>query len=150
MSVKRSGGGPASEDAKAILDRLRRLVRALRMFDRQAQTRHGLGAAQLFILHVLAQHDGISLGELAEHTATDQSSASIAASRLVEEGFVKRMTHDGDRRQVRLSVTAKGRALARRAPPAAQESLLDSAGQMTAGERRQLMELLDKLLARMN
>lgn len=146
MSVKRSGGGPAPEDAKAILNRLRQLVRALRMFDRKAQTRYGLGAAQMFILHVLAQHDDISLGELADHTATDQSSASIAVGRLVDEGHVKRSTHDDDRRQVRLSLTAKGRALARRAPPAAQESILDSAEHMTQRERKQLMELLDKLL----
>ena len=149
MSVKHGDGGPASEDAKAILNRLRQLVRALRMFDRKAQTRYGLGAAQMFILHVLAQHDDISLNELADHTATDQSSASIAVGRLVDEGHVKRTTSENDRRQVRLSLTAKGRALVRRAPPAAQERIIESAEAMSARERMQLTALLDKLLAGM-
>jgi DNA-binding MarR family transcriptional regulator len=146
MAAKR---GDATEDAKAILNRLRRLVRALRMFDRQAQTRFGLGAAQMFILHVLSHHDGISLGELAHLTATDQSSASLAVGRLVEDGQVARTISTTDRRQVRLSLTPKGRALVRRAPPAAQERIIESAEEMTARERAQLMALLDKLLVGM-
>lgn len=149
MSVKHGDGGPASEDAKAILNRLRQLVRALRMSDRKAQTRYGLGAAQMFILHVLAQHDGISLNELADHTATDQSSASIAVGRLVEDGHVKRLPSNEDRRQVRLSLTAKGRALVRRAPSAAHERIVESAEAMSARERAQLTTLLDKLLSGM-
>jgi DNA-binding MarR family transcriptional regulator len=149
MSVKRGDSGPASEDAKTILNRLRKLVRALRMFDRKAQTRYGLGAAQMFILHVLSQHEDISLNELAAHTATDQSSVSIAVARLVEEGHVKRTISASDRRQVRLSLTAKGRALVRRAPPAAQERIIESAEAMSARERAQLTALLDKLLAGM-
>ena len=148
MPVQRSA---ATEDAKAILNRLRKLVRALRMFDRQAQSRYGLGAAQMFILHVLS-HDGddISLNELADRTATDQSSASLAVGKLVEEGHVRRTTSSEDRRQVRLSLTPKGRALVKRAPPAAQERILESVGTMSARERTQLMALLDKLLDGMN
>jgi DNA-binding MarR family transcriptional regulator len=147
MPVQRSA---ATEDAKAILNRLRKLVRALRMFDRQAQSRYGLGAAQMFILHVLSHGDDISLNELADRTATDQSSASLAVGKLVEEGHVRRATSSEDRRQVRLSLTPKGRALVKRAPPAAQERILESVGTMSARERTQLMALLDKLLDGMN
>jgi DNA-binding MarR family transcriptional regulator len=145
MSSKRRDEA-ASQDAKAILNRLRQLVRALRMFDRQTQTRYGFGAAQMFILHVLSHHDGISLGELADLTATDQSSASLAVGRLIEDGHVTRAISPSDRRQVRLSLTSKGRALVRRVPPAAQERIIESAEEMTARERTQLMSLLDKLL----
>jgi DNA-binding MarR family transcriptional regulator len=112
----------AADDAKAILNRIRRLVRALRMFDKEAQSRFGIGAAQMFILHVLSASEELSLNELAERTATDQSSASLAAARLVDEGYVKRLVSEEDRRQVRLSLTPKGRALVRRSPPAAQEA----------------------------
>ena len=137
---------PATEDAKAILNKLRQLVRALRTFERQAQSRYGLGAAQMFILHVLAHEDDLSLNELADRTATDQSSASLAVGRLVEEGHVQRVTSKEDRRQVRLSLTKKGRALVRRAPPAAQERILESVSEMTPTERKQLVRLLDKLM----
>lgn len=147
MPSTRAGAG---EDAKSILNRLRLLVRALRTFERQAQTRYGLGAAQMFILHVLAMGDDISLKELADRTATDQSSVSIAVARLVEEGHVTRTTSSKDRRQVRLALTAKGRAVVRRSPPAAQERIMESVQAMSARERAELTRLLDKLLGGLN
>ncbi len=139
----------AADDAKEILNRIRRLVRALRMFDKEAQSRFGIGAAQMFILHVLGGEDELSLNELAERTATDQSSASLAAARLVDEGYVRRGVSEEDRRQARLSLTPKGRALVRRAPPAAQERILESVEAMSATERTQLLSLLDKLMGGM-
>lgn len=139
-------GADAAEDAKAILNRVRRLVKALRAFDKEAQSRFGLGAAQMFILHVLHGADDISLNELAERTATDQSSASLAVGKLVDEGYVRRTQSTEDRRQVRLSLTARGRTLVRKAPPAAQERIIGSVQQMAATDRAQLMALLDKLM----
>lgn len=136
----------AAGDAKEILNRIRRLVRALRMFDKEAQSRFGIGAAQMFILHILGGEEELSLNELAERTATDQSSASLAAARLVDEGYVRRVASEADRRQVRLSLTPKGRAVVRRAPPAAQERILESVASMSASERAQLLALLDKLM----
>ena len=137
------------DDAKAILNRVRQLVRALRAFDKQVQTRFGLGAAQMFILHVLQHHGELSMNELADRTATDQSSASLAVGKLVTEKYVNREVSEEDRRQVRLSLTAKGRALVKRSPPAAQERIMDSVEAMPSGERAQLMALLDKLMAGM-
>ena len=137
------------DDAKAILNRVRQLVRALRAFDRQAQARFGLGAAQMFILHVLQHHDELSMNELADRTATDQSSVSLAVGKLVTDGYVRRDVSEEDRRQVRLSLTARGRALVKRSPPAAQERIMESVGAMPPGERAQLMALLDKLMAGM-
>ena len=139
----------AMDDAKAILNRVRQLVRSLRAFDKQAQTRFGLGAAQMFILHVLQHHDELSMNELADRTATDQSSVSLAVGKLVTEGYVRREVSEEDRRQVRLSLTVKGRALVKRSPPAAQERIMDSVEAMPPADRAQLMALLDRLMAGM-
>jgi DNA-binding MarR family transcriptional regulator len=140
----------ATDDAKAILNRVRQLVRALRTFDRHAQSRYGLGAAQMFILHVLQHHDEeLSMNELADRTATDQSSASLAVGKLVADGYVRRNVSEEDRRQVRLSLTPKGRALVKRAPPAAQERIMESVQAMPRADRAQLMALLDQLMAGM-
>jgi DNA-binding MarR family transcriptional regulator len=100
----------------------------------------------MFILHVLQQEDDLSLNELAERTATDQSSASLAVGKLVNEGYVQRLTSTEDRRQVSLSLTAKGRAIVKRAPPAAQERIMDSVQSMSPSERARLMKLLDQLI----
>lgn len=136
----------ANDDAKAILNRIRHLVRVLRSFDRQAQARYGLGAAQMFILHVLYAEEDLSLNELADRTATDQSSASLAAGKLVADGYVRRTTRAEDRRQVRLSLTPKGRALVKRSPAAAQDRILASVRDMPATDRSRLMGLLDQLI----
>lgn len=139
--------GSAMDDAKAILNRIRQLVRALRSFDKQAQSRFGLGAAQMFILHVLRNDGELSLNEVADRAATDQSSASLAVGKLVTEGYVRRSVSEEDRRQVRLSLTPKGRGLVKRAPPAAQERIMESVRAMTAADRAHLMSLLDRLMA---
>lgn len=144
MAVERRS---AMDDAKAILNRIRQLVRVLRSFDKQAQARYGFGAAQMFILHVLQSEEDLSLNDLADRTATDQSSASLAVGKLVAEGYVRRATSPEDRRQVRLSLTRKGRALVKRSPPAAQERILASVREMPASERARLMGLLDRLMA---
>lgn len=136
----------STDDAKAILNRIRQLVRALRSFEKEAQSRYGIGAAQMFILHVLQHDRDLSLNELAERTATDQSSVSLAVGRLVEDGYVKREPGE-DRRQVRLSLTAKGQTLVRRSPPAAQERILESIGAMSRSQRTTLIALLDQLLS---
>ena len=137
----------AADDAKTILNRVRQLVRLLRLFEREAQSRYGIGAAQMFILHVLEHEDDLSLGMLADRTATDQSSASLAVGRLVEDGYIRRTQSAQDRRQVRLSLTARGRAVVRRSPPAAQERIIESVRRMPANGRARLVSLLDSLIA---
>jgi DNA-binding MarR family transcriptional regulator len=139
----------AADDAKAILNRVRHLVRLLRVFEKEAQSQYGLGAAKMFILHVLSHDEEISLNELADRTAVDQSSASLAVGRLVETGHVRRTVSPEDRRQVRLALTAKGKAVVRRSPPAAQERILESVQSMPPRDRAQLMTLLDQLMAGM-
>jgi DNA-binding MarR family transcriptional regulator len=148
MGVKRMDRA-AMDDAKAILNRIRSLVRALRAFEKQAQSRFGFGAAQMFILHVLDHEDDLSLKELADRTATDQSSASLAVGKLVNDGYVLRKLSEEDRRQVRLSLTSKGRALVRKAPPAAQERIMESVQAMPSADRAHLMALLDALMGGM-
>ena len=145
----RRGERAAMEDAGAILNRVRQLVRALRTFEKQAQSRYGLGAAQMFILHILARESELSLNELAQRTATDQSSASLAVGKLVSEGYVRRASSEEDRRQVRLSLTPRGRALVKRSPAAVQERMMESVREMSGAERAQLLRLLEKLMSGM-
>jgi DNA-binding MarR family transcriptional regulator len=81
--TKRTAQG---SEGKRILNSIRQLVRALRLFDREAQSKYGISAAQMFVLHTLNEQDAISLNDLAERTATDQSSASVVVQRLVDAG----------------------------------------------------------------
>ena len=133
-------------DVRKVLNCLRLIVRALRLFDRETQSRHGISAAQMFVLHALREGDGISLNQLAELTATDQSSASVVVQRLVEAGYLKRSTNERDRRRVEIRLTPAGRKIARRTPHPTQDKLMKSIAAMPASQRKQLVRLMEKLV----
>lgn len=134
------------DEARRILNSIRQLVRALRLFDREAQSKHGISAAQMFVMHALEKEDGLSLNELAERTATDQSSASVVVQRLVDAGYVTRTQRKDDRRHVELRVTAKGRAVTRRAKPPAQQKILAAVDEMPARDRKAFAKLLEEFV----
>ena len=81
-------------DSQRILDSIRRLVRMLRVSDRQAQAELGVSGAQLFVLTELGKTPALSLNELAARTLTDQSSVSVVVTRLVDAGLVTRDRDD--------------------------------------------------------
>jgi DNA-binding MarR family transcriptional regulator len=130
-------------ESKRILNSIRHLVRALRLFDREAQQRYGISAAQMFVLHALSEEEMLSLNELADRTATDQSSASVVVQRLVEAGYVSRGAQKEDRRRVALRLTAKGRAVLRKSAPPAQQKMLAAIDGMPAKDRKVFAALLE-------
>jgi DNA-binding MarR family transcriptional regulator len=141
--TKRTAHG---SEGKRILNSIRQLVRALRLFDREAQSKYGISAAQMFVLHTLNEQDAISLNDLAERTATDQSSASVVVQRLVDAGYVSRTTRKDDRRHVELRLTARGRAVVRRAPPPAQQRIIAAVDALPVRERKRFAVLLESFV----
>ena len=99
---------PAARDATAVMVALRRIVRLLRIADREALSHHGLSAAQLFVLHTLWNEPAASLADLAARTMTDQSSVSTVVAKLVERRLVARTTSATDRRRSELRLTPAG------------------------------------------
>src|SRR5262249_57939376 len=100
-----------------VLDSLRRIVRSFRVSARAVEGRLGISAAQLFVLHQLAESDASSIDELAARTLTHQSSVSVVVSRLAERGLVIRRTARDDARRTEIALSAAGRAVAARPPP---------------------------------
>lgn len=137
---------PSGPEGKRILNSIRQLVRALRLFDREAQSKYGISAAQMFVLHALDQEDGLSLNQLAERTATDQSSVSVVVQRLVDAGCVTRTPRKDDRRHVELRLTPKGRGIIRRSPPPAQQKILAAVEGMPPRQRKQFADLLESFV----
>lgn len=134
---------PPRAEGKRILNSIRQLVRALRLFDREAQTRHGISAAQVFVLHALQEEEGLSLSDLAERTATDQSSVSTVVQKLVTIGYVSRTPRKEDRRQMEIRLTPKGRTVVRKTPPPAQQKILAAVEAMSPRDRKALAELME-------
>jgi len=142
--------GERGDDVGVILDALRSIVRELRLASRVAEQRVGVHGAQLHALRQLGDSAATSLTELAERTHTDISSVSVVVSRLVEQGLVARKSADDDRRRLSLGLTARGRALLRRAPETGTSRLLRAASHLSDREVHALATGLSKLVAGMD
>jgi DNA-binding MarR family transcriptional regulator len=106
----------------------------------------GVSSAQLFVLQSLAGGPGVSLGELATLTHTDQSSVSVVVSRLVRRGLVKRAVSANDARRLELSLTTRGLALLDTAPSPLQANLLGAIQHLPEAERRHLADLIERVV----
>ncbi len=137
---------PRVTDSQRILDSIRRLVRLLRLTDRATQSDLGLSGAQLFVLHELGKTPAMSLSDLAEKTRTDQSSVSVVVSRLVEGGYVIRERDRRDARRLVLTLTRTGRAIADKAPPVAQEKIIEVLDRMPPSERHRFADTFARII----
>lgn len=117
-------GSGAGRDVTAVLNALRRVVRAFRAVAQVAQDVLGISGAQHFVLQKLAQAPALSLNELAARTMTHKSSVSVVVSRLVERGFVHRGRSSADGRGIVLTLTPAGRRALARAPDSAQTRMV--------------------------
>lgn len=135
---------PADErnDTNDIMDGVRAIVRALRVNTRSIEMRLGISLAQLWVLQLLDARPGQSVNDLAEATATHQSSVSVVVRRLVDRGLVRREIATEDRRRVRVDITAAGRALLQQAPPTVQVELIGALRRMAPEPRQQLAHLM--------
>jgi MarR family transcriptional regulator, lower aerobic nicotinate degradation pathway regulator len=134
---------------RAVLDSIRRIVRALRESSRETERSVGLGAAQLFVLQRLAGAPPLSINELADRTLTHQSSVSVVVSRLVTGGLVARTRAVADGRRVEITLTPAGRSLLERAPAAAQDRLIGALGLLGVADRKDLARHLGRLVEAM-
>ena len=74
----------------------------------------GLSVLSVRVMAVLALNGGASVGELADATSIDPSTLSHILRRLERAKLVRKARQDHDNRSVRVTTTAKGRAIARR------------------------------------
>lgn len=138
-----SGPDPAT---RRVLQALRAIVRELRLASVSCEKEFGLSAAQLFVLHALRDHPGMSLGEAAERTATDQSSVSVVVRKLQEKKLVNKRASSEDGRRLEIFLTPAGERLSRKAPPAVQEQLIQRIAGLGNPERTHLADLLERFV----
>jgi DNA-binding MarR family transcriptional regulator len=146
----RAASDPSSTGDEQAIERsmnaVRSVVRALRINTRAIESQMGISLAQLFVLQQLAERPAHSLNELAERTATHQSSVSVVVRRLVDGGYVSRTTSASDKRRIEIDVTTTGRALLAGAPSTIQLQLVTSLHGMSSDDQKTLADLLERWL----
>jgi DNA-binding MarR family transcriptional regulator len=108
--------------------------------------RFELGPQQFWVLLNLRKEEGLSLHELARRTWTDDPTACRMVGKLIERGLIRSEEDPADRRRFRLGLTAKGRKLATELESFALEIRTTVARGMSGDDRRQLCNLLRKVM----
>jgi DNA-binding MarR family transcriptional regulator len=149
MGAYSSSNSELMADARVLersMNVVRSIVRAQRINTRAIEVKMGISLAQLFVLQHLAERPAESLNDLAERTATHQSSVSVVVRRLVERGYVTRTTAAADKRRIQIDVTDKGRALLADAPVTIQAQLMAGLRVLGREDQTRLADLLERWL----
>lgn len=145
----RSGRQDKSSDTAAIVQGLRRIVKALQTYSQDVRSGYGLTGPQLWALKTLRRNGRMPVGRLADALAVNQSSVSVLVDRLVRRGLVRRIRGRTDRRFVEIDLTPRGRALVADAPEPAQGRLLHALEDMGAPDVRRIRRAVDELVTAM-
>jgi DNA-binding MarR family transcriptional regulator len=131
------------------------LIRLLALTFKRSRTliqrdleQHGLHAGQDYLLELLSDEpDGLTVGEMAARLGIEVPTAVRTAQRMEAAGLVEKRRDPTDRRRSLIVLTERGREL----DPVAREALRRAERSVTRGlsaaERKQLLELLERVLA---
>ncbi len=108
-----------------------------------------LSVPQFWMLIRILEHEGGSLGELAQQARIDEPTASRVVFALSRRGYVRSDVDPSDRRRTRLSVTPEGRRLAETLVPISMEIRGAVEGALTPEERTAVASGLQKVIARL-
>jgi DNA-binding MarR family transcriptional regulator len=134
--------------ATALRISVSRLARRLRAERLAKGLEPGLSDTQLAALASLERHSAMTPGELADHEKVQPPSMTRVIAALEELGLVLRAPHATDRRQVVLTVTARGREVVQQARRLREEWLAQRLRELTPQERaalRAAAPILEKL-----
>lgn len=101
--------------------------------------------AEIIALRAMDRHGCRTVNDLAAQLELDRSTVSRVAGRLAELGLIHRETDTGDRRRVRIRLTAAGRRALVALEEAARNDLAVAMAEWNPAERRTLAALADRL-----
>jgi DNA-binding MarR family transcriptional regulator len=107
----------------------------------------GITLPQLRILFRLRQEPGLGVKELAQAFGVSASNVTQQVDKLVARGLVARVERPGDRRQVQLTLTPEGEAVAGEISHTARTYLRALLGQVPTPDLEELTRVLGHVMA---
>jgi len=89
----------------------REIVRRMGLLEEQQSKCCDLSLVQCHVLTEIAEHEGLSVNDLAVRLNLDKSTTSRHISNLVKDGLVNRLENANDRRYFTLSLTKEGQTI---------------------------------------
>jgi DNA-binding MarR family transcriptional regulator len=118
-----------------------------RGFSRELR-QYNISVSRWRTLAVICSHPGLSLNDIVEHTAIDQTTLSRVVDQLVSDALVVRAPSDADARVLAIRATAKGEALFQQLWPVAFKHYRRGVKVLAPDEEATLARLLRKLLSK--
>ncbi|WAH60504.1 MarR family transcriptional regulator [Pseudomonas silvicola] len=106
----------------------------------------GVTAAQFKVLIIIEQFDVDRPAELCRYLSLDSGSMTRMLDRLEQKGFISRRPCADDRRQVRVTLTPAGLALAGKLPVVGAAAMNELVGVLAPDELESLERILTKVL----
>ena len=136
---------PDDRLAHLVKDATRALVRALQV----RLARHGVPFGHWTFLRILWEHDGLTQSELSTEAGVMEPTTFTALKAMEKLGYITREQAPGNRKNVYVFLTPKGRALKRKLVPIAEEvnrvAVSGIAREDVARTRRHLLTIIENL-----
>lgn len=129
-----------------VLMALRRIIRAVDIYSRKLNSEFKITAPQLICLYSVSREDGLTLSELARKVDLGISTVNGIVDRLEDKQLLTRRRSEEDRRRVILSITDKGKDVAKSAPSLLQDRLADSLKQLPDLEQAAIAFSLERVV----
>ena len=132
-------------DLDVIIDRAFRLNRFIRHRMHSLKDSEQVNIMQLHVLAWIAEHEGVTMKELAEFLRISSPSATVFVQRLVKLGLVKRSSDRTNRRLVRLSITPKAARFWKKKMREGHKTVRNIFKLLPAADQRSLARILGRL-----
>ena len=132
-----------------LLEKYGQFRRGLNLLATQILRPLGIGPKQASFLWHLSRRGKASLADLSKATLTDPTAAGRLAKVLIKRGVMERRDHPTDQRSWEVKLTPKGVQLAAEIEKAYEDLAERAVKPLTAGEKKQFSDILDKLLGSM-
>lgn len=134
----------------AVVQALRRIIRAVDQHSKFLAQRYGLTGPQLAVLQYLATHEPSTTGEIAGGVSLGQATLSNILDRLEARKLVKRTRSAEDKRRVMNELTPEGRGAIDQAPPLLHDRFAREFGKLEDWERGLLLSSLQRVAKMMD
>lgn len=137
-----------NEEIQGVIDDLRRVSQAINEHSKNAISKTGLTAPQLWAIKILAREAPIKVSELARRMFLHPATVVGILDRLEQKELIARVRSKQDRRVVDLYLTDLGNKIVVDAPEVTQIMLIDGLGRLTDDQFRCVSEGM-RLMVRM-
>ena len=135
-----------SADEAEVLRSLRRIIRAVGLYNRRLVTQTGLSGPQLICLQQLAADGPLQTSHLAEAVSLSSATVCGILDRLEQRGLIERRRQADDRRRVLVSLSDAGKETVASAPPALHDTFLFKLRALPVEEQRAMQRTLTQIV----